>query len=159
MTRVAPEGTIAPPEMTTMPLLLGKEHAFKVRLTEDLPDVWKGTQRGFLEECAIKLSRPIERLKAEVLFELPECLLSREYQLFLVSQGRSVGTDIGAAITNVDDFAAAHGKGSIKAAIHHLQNHGYPCHFMCVCIVIPPASTVGEESEEEKKQKVNGVEE
>ena len=101
-----------------MPPLLGQEHAFEVRHQGDLPDAWKGTAAGFLEECAIKLNRPLDHLKAEVLFELPECLLSREYQQFLDSQDRSSGTDIGVAITNVDDFAAAHGKGSITAAIH-----------------------------------------
>ena len=122
--------------MAAMPTLLGHEHVFVVRHQCDVPDIWKGTGAGFLEECSIKLSCPLEHLKAEVLFELPECLLSREYQRFLDSQDRRTDTEVGVAITNVDDFAAAHGKGSIAAALHNLQHHGYPCHFMRVCFAL-----------------------
>ena len=117
-----------------MPTLLRHEHVFVVRHQIDLPDLWQGPGAGFLAECSIKLGRPLEHLKAEVVFELPECHLSREYQRFLDLQGRRADTAIGVAITNVDDFAAAHGKGAIKDALHNLQNHGYPCHYMRICI-------------------------
>ena len=76
----------------------------------------------------------------EVIFELPECHLSRAYQHFLDSHARRADTEIGVAITNLDDFAAAHGPGAVNAALHSLQNLGYPCHYMRICIVrIVPA--------------------
>ena len=121
-----------------MPPLLGHEHAFEARRHEELPLAWQGTGVDFLEECAMRMNRPLAQLKAEVLFELPECLLSREYQQFLENRHRSSDTVVGVAITNVDDFATAQGKGSIGAAIQHLQRFGHPCHFMRVCFESQP---------------------
>ena len=121
-----------------MPQLLGHEHAFVARQHKELPPAWQGTSTGFLEECAGRANCPLARLTAEVLFELPDCLLSREYQLFLENTCRGVNAVVGVAITNVDDFAKAHGKGSIGAAIQHLQRFGYPSHFMRVCFENQP---------------------
>ena len=125
--------------MTDMPPLLGHEHAFVARRHKELPLAWQGTEAGFLEECAGRTNRPLARLTAEVLFELPECLLSREYQLFLENRHRGSEAVVGVAITNVDDFAKAHGKGTIGAAIQHLQRFGYPSHFMRVCFESQPS--------------------
>ena len=116
-----------------MPPLLGHEHVFVACQREELPIAWKETSADFLEGCAERANCPLDRLTAEVLFELPDCLLSREYRLFLETLSQGPNAIVGVAVTNVDDFAKAHGQGSIGAAIQHLQNFGYPCHYIRVC--------------------------
>ena len=72
----------------------------------------------------------MDQLTDEVIFDLPECSLSRAYQQFLDSSNRRDSTSIGVDITNLEDFAAAHGPGAITAALRSLQTVGYPCHYM-----------------------------
>ena len=124
--------------MTDMPPLLGHEHVFVARQRKELPPAWQETSTDFLEECAERANCPLARLTAEVLFELPDCLLSCEYRLFLETSFPGVNAVVGVAITNVDDFAKAHGKGSIGAAIQHLQRFGYPSHYIRVCFENQP---------------------
>ena len=92
--------------------------------------MWQGRDAEFLEEAAITLGLPVDQLTEEVVFDLPECHLSRAYQHFLDSRNRRDNTSIGVDITNLDDFAAAHGPGAITAALRSLQTVGYPCHYM-----------------------------
>ena len=82
-----------------------------------------------MTNCAEKANIPRHRLGTEVLYELPDCLLSRDYRAFLATktQGPLI---VGVAITNVDDFKNAHGPGSVRKAIRHLQEFGLPCHYI-----------------------------
>ena len=103
---------------------------FVVRHYVDLPDNWKGHDDDFLSEAAITLDLPVDQLIDEVVFDLPECSLSRSYQHFLDTGNRRDSTSIGVELTNYDDFATAHGPGAIAAALRSLQTVGYPCHYM-----------------------------
>ena len=116
-----------------MPPLLGHEQVFLACLRKDLPTNWQETSEDFLADCAKRANCPRDRLTAEVLYELPDCLLSREYRIFLETVTQGPEDYVGVAVTNVNDFNDAHGRGSVGAAIRHLQQFGHPCHYIRVC--------------------------
>ena len=111
-----------------MPNVRRYEDGFVVRHQVDLPEIWQGPDTGFLAAASIELGRPVEHLTEEVIFELPECYLSRAYQHFLDSHARRDATAVVVVITNLDDFAAANGPGAVTAALRSLQAEGHPCH-------------------------------
>ena len=118
-----------------MPNMRRYEDGFVVRHQVDLPDIWQGPDSGFLAAASLQLGRPVEHLTEEVIFELPECYLSRAYQQWLDTHARRDATAVGVAITNLDDFAAANGPGAVTAALRSLQVDGFPCHYLRICIV------------------------
>ena len=121
--------------MATLPGIRRYSDGFVVRHQVDLPDMWQGRDAEFLAEAAVTLGLPVEQLTEEVIFDLPECYLSRAYQHFLDSHDRRDATSVGVDITNLGDFAPAHGPGAVTAALRSLQTLGYPCHYMRICTV------------------------
>ena len=118
--------------MTDMPPLLGREQVFLACLRSDLPTNWREADEDFMVDCAKKANLPRDRLDTEVLYELPDCLLSREYRAFLATKTQGPEDYVGVAVTNVDDFNGAHGPGSVRKAVTHLQQFGHPCHYIRV---------------------------
>ena len=116
--------------MADMPPLLGRTQIFLACLRSELPADLQEASEEFMTNCAEKANIPRHRLGTEVLYELPDCLLSREYRAFLATKTQGPYDFVGVAVTNVDDFKDAHGPGSVRKAIRHLQEFGLPCHYI-----------------------------
>ena len=105
--------------------------AFRARHLHELPDVWQRQDQNFLATSALQVELPVDKLTSKVVFGLPDCELSWDYQRWLSSQDFP-DTVVGVAIANMQDLTAVHGHQAVIDSMSSLKDLGHPLLLMRV---------------------------
>ena len=113
---------------------------FIVRHLYELPEVWQRQDQTFLATSALQVNLPVDKITSRVVFELPDCELSWGYHRWLSSKDFP-DTIVGVAITNMQDFTAAHGHQAATDSMGSLRDFGHPLLLMRVVLLRDEAPT------------------